>query len=538
MRAASAAPLVRPMAESDVPQVATVTAEAFATDIGSARLRGNWEHRLRHSLVTDPGGSFVSEGRGMVTGAAQAVIRDGLWILSLMAVSPTLGVGGEGRGLMDATLAYGSGTEGGLIIASDDPRALRLYASSGFALEPTFKATGPIDQTLLPASHPAIASVDPEHLSTLGPISRAVRGATHTPDLEVARFAGSSFYRLDDRGFVVVYPGRGIWMLAARDEQAGAALFWHALAQLRHEPQVDIGWISGHQQWALDVCLAARLSFTTYGAIRCAPGLSRSAAPLHPEPAVCVSAPSDSSQPAGRSLAVGHAFLEAGSFDRPKISLRAGLVAAIPVATMMALGTAAGSPPAAVATGVGAMLAGVAWRAGDGPIVPPVGTMVGASAALATAALAGMLSGRWPWLHLLLLAIFCLIAGLATSLGRRGNVVGTQSLIGFVVFGRFPEDLPQALALAGLVLAGGLAQTGFATLVAVPFAWRRQRDALAAAYWSLADFTAQLGASSLQLATALEAADRVPGRRRHCSLIPTDTRWATWWAKGAASASS
>jgi uncharacterized membrane protein YccC len=222
-----------------------------------------------------------------------------------------------------------------------------------------------------------------------------------------------------------------------------------------------------------------------------------------------VSGRRDPGQQAGRSLAVGHAFLDAGSFDRAKISVRAGVVAAIPVAAMMALGTAAGSSAASVTMGVGAMLAGVAWRAGDGPIVPPIGTMVGASAALTTTALAGMLSGRWPWLHILLLAVVCLFAGCATALGRRGMVVGTQSLIGFIVFGRFPEDLPHALALAGLVLAGGLTQSLFASVVAVPLAWRRQRDALAAAYRSLADFTAQLGRSSMGLATALEAADHV-----------------------------
>ncbi len=215
------------------------------------------------------------------------------------------------------------------------------------------------------------------------------------------------------------------------------------------------------------------------------------------------------SRPAGRSLAVGHAFRAAGSFDRAQISARAGIVAAIPVAAMLALGTAAGSPAAAVTMGVGAMLSGVAWRAGDGPLVPPIGTMLGASAALATTALAGMLSGRWPWLHLLLLVIFCLIAGTATSLGRRGIVVGTQSLIGFIVFGRFPETVPNALALTGLVLAGGGAQSLFATLVAVPLAWRRQRDALAAAYRALAEFTGQLGGSSMPLATALDAADQV-----------------------------
>jgi predicted N-acetyltransferase YhbS len=270
--------LVRPMVDADIAQVATVTAEAFETEINSPARRSIWEHRLRSSLVSDPAGSFVSERAGRVTGAAQAVIRDRLWILSLMAVSPTLGIGGEGRALMRAALGYDRGCDAGLIVASDDPRALRLYASSGFALEPTFKATGTVDPSLLPPPDPGIAPVDPEQLSTLDAISRVARGAAHTPDLEVARFAGASFFRLEDRGFVATYPGRGIWMLAATDEQAATALFWYGLEQVQDEPAVEIGWISGRQQWALDICLAARLSFSTYGAI----GTRGSVGPLHP----------------------------------------------------------------------------------------------------------------------------------------------------------------------------------------------------------------------------------------------------------------
>jgi hypothetical protein len=196
-----------------------------------------------------------------------------------LAVSPTLSIGGEGRALMQAALGYYRGCDAGVIVSSDDPRALRLYASSGFALEPTFKATGTVDSSLLPPPDPRITAVDPEQLSMLDPISRAARGAGHTPDLEVARFAGASFFRLEDRGFVASYPGRGIWMLAATDEQAAAALFWYGLARVpEDEPEVEIGWISGRQQWALDICLAARLSFSTYGAI----GTRGSVGPLHP----------------------------------------------------------------------------------------------------------------------------------------------------------------------------------------------------------------------------------------------------------------
>jgi predicted N-acetyltransferase YhbS len=282
MSGATAAALVRPMAEDDIHEVAIVTAEAFDTDISTDAARRAWEQRLLHSLRSDPDGSFVSEHDGIVTGAAQAVIREQLWILSLMAVSPTLGVGGEGRALMQSALDYDRGSAGGLIVASADPRALRLYASSGFALEATFKATGTIDPGLIPDCHPAITPVPRAELDTLGPISRAARGAAHTPDLEVALFRGSSISRLEDRGFVVTMPGRGVWALAARDEPAAAALLWHALGEVQ-DGSIDIGWISGRQQWAIDVLVAARLSITSYGAL-CRRGAVGSLHPYIPSP--------------------------------------------------------------------------------------------------------------------------------------------------------------------------------------------------------------------------------------------------------------
>ena len=270
---------MRPMADADIPQVATVTAEAFATDIGTAVLRSIWEQRLRHSLLTDPGGSFVTERSGLVTGAAQAVIREGIWILSLMAVSPTLGKGGEGRALMQATLGY----DGDCRRCADHRlrrpagtapvRIVRIRARAD--LQGHWHDRPDADTRAAPRDHDCRRRASSARSA---PISRAARGAAHTPDLEVARFRGSSFLRLEDRGFVVTTPDRGIWMLAACDEQAAAALLWHGLAELHDEPQVDIGWISGRQQWALDVCVAARLSFTTYGAI----GTRGAVGPLHP----------------------------------------------------------------------------------------------------------------------------------------------------------------------------------------------------------------------------------------------------------------
>lgn len=255
------------MTDADVPGAATASAEAFELDISTAEARARWEDRVRHSLMTDPEGSFVTERDGRVTGVAQAVIRDRLWILSLLTVSPSAGLSGEGRALVETALTYDRDTDAGIIIASNDPRALRIYASAGFRLAPTFRVDGGPNPALLQSPDPRITEVPASELETLAPISRGARGAAHTRDLPVALSRGGEVLRLEDRGFVVTMPGRGIWALAARDEEAATALLWAGFDRLRDESQIGIGFVGGDQQWALEVFLAARLSFYTQGAI-------------------------------------------------------------------------------------------------------------------------------------------------------------------------------------------------------------------------------------------------------------------------------
>ena len=255
------------MTDADVPGAATASAEAFELDVSTPEARARWEERVRHSLATDPEGSFVTERDGRVTGVAQAVIRDRLWILSLLTVSPSAGLSGEGRALLETALTYDRDTDAGIIIASNDPRALRIYASAGFRLAPTFRVDGGPIPALLQSPDPRITEVPASELETLAPLSRGVRGAAHTRDLPIALSRGGEVLRLEDRGFVVTMPGRGIWALAARDEEAASALLWAGFHRLRDEPQIGIAFVGGDQQWALDVFLAARLSFYAHGAI-------------------------------------------------------------------------------------------------------------------------------------------------------------------------------------------------------------------------------------------------------------------------------
>jgi len=207
------------------------------------------------------------------------------------------------------------------------------------------------------------------------------------------------------------------------------------------------------------------------------------------------------------AIVAGRALRSAGRLQRAQISVRHGFVAAIPVAGMLALGTVVGQPVAAVTMAVGAMLAGVAWLAGGGE-ARPLGTMVGAALGVVVATMLGTLSGRLPWLHLGLLFCLCLVAGLLSALARRGSVVGTQSVIAFVVFGRFPEPLTGAAELAGLAAFGAASQIAVAALVALSPAWRAQRAAVADAYERLAELAAAPGSSRAAAAAALDGAEQ------------------------------
>jgi uncharacterized membrane protein YccC len=156
--------------------------------------------------------------------------------------------------------------------------------------------------------------------------------------------------------------------------------------------------------------------------------------------------------------------------------------------------------------GVGAMLVGTAWRTTGGR--PPRGVMAIDSVLMALSTLVGCLTGDVLWVHLVALAVWSLMAGLLVGLGNGGGAIGTQAIIAVVVFGRFTEPLPQALGLAGLVLAGGAAQVVFLSLVRWPTPLGAQRRATADAYDELAALAvASAGDSALPAAAALDEAE-------------------------------
>jgi GNAT superfamily N-acetyltransferase len=261
---------IRPMLPGDV---AVADLVAFDALQGAMPLGGeSFEQRARrgrsriaHLLGTDPGGAWVAEAADRrVVGLALALVREGIWGLSLFAVEPALQGNGVGRRLLDVALEYAEGTRGAIILSSTDPKAMRRYARAGFALRPLVAAAGMVDRARLPPPHPEVRTGTCHDLEVTEASSRSVRGATHAADIPNTLANGSDLLLLGDRGFVVHRDGSPR-LLAARDEEAAGALLWAALAAAPPGATVQVDFISAGQDWAIAVVLEAGLQLSPDG---------------------------------------------------------------------------------------------------------------------------------------------------------------------------------------------------------------------------------------------------------------------------------
>jgi ribosomal protein S18 acetylase RimI-like enzyme len=272
---------VRRMVDADIEGAAHVLARAFGIDASDDAVRRRGEQRVAHLLATDPGGAFVGERRGEIIGLAQAYRREDLWCLSMLAVEPAVQGTGVGRTLFERALEYGDGRPG-LIVASNDPRALRLYGASGFSLRPAMEARGTIDRRAFPAGAARVIRGSAADLPRIAAISRAVRGAAQTPEIAFVLARGAELLLLGDRGFAVAETGIGVWLLAALDDRSASALLWSAL-DVAGDVERPVRWITAGQDWAVDVVVRAGLQIGAYGAL-CVRGQPGTLRPFLPSP--------------------------------------------------------------------------------------------------------------------------------------------------------------------------------------------------------------------------------------------------------------
>lgn len=215
-----------------------------------------------------------------MVGVAQALVREGLWVLSLFGVVVRAQNRGLGRELLDAALAYGR-EHPGLILCSRDPRAMRRYAQAGFALHPSVTAWGRVQRGRLPETS-AVRSGGPEGFALAAEVDRRVRGASHGPDLGTLVDEGAELLwhdgghhddgrhhdegRRDGGGYVVVRDGRPV-VLAADDETTATALLFSALRRAEPDTEIEVAWLTANQQWAIRACLRAGLELHPVGPV-------------------------------------------------------------------------------------------------------------------------------------------------------------------------------------------------------------------------------------------------------------------------------
>jgi predicted N-acetyltransferase YhbS len=273
------------MTAADVPAAIALTWDAFGIPPKIPGLLATWEARMLMMLRTDPAGAFVTlDDSGEVIGVVAALARGELWVLSLLAVTPGSQSRGAGRALMRAALDYRPDLTDRLIMSTNDPRAMRLYWQAGFSLYPTLLASGQVSAESLPEPDPAMTEVAINEVAELAPISVALRGGSHSEELKMMASTGARIFRLADRGFVVVSAHHEVWLLAAYDTEAAQALLWWGLACAGQDGSVRVRYVSGANQWAVDILVAAGLDVVADGAVAVAgnPGPLRPYIPSGP----------------------------------------------------------------------------------------------------------------------------------------------------------------------------------------------------------------------------------------------------------------
>jgi GNAT superfamily N-acetyltransferase len=262
---------LRAMREADIEAVDALKNVTFAdlerrldeephTPLPSARS----QVRLRHLLRTDPGGCWVAERDGALVGCALALVREGVWGLSLLVVHPDAQSDGLGRTLLRRAHDYGAeaGAQGWIVLASPDPRALRVYTRLGLTPHPCLRAVGVPNGVQAPSG---VRDGTLDDLPLTVEVDRRVRRAAHGDDIAAMFEAGMTMLVAPGRGYAFVNPGE-VRLLAATDEAAARDLLLAVLARAGDE-KIEVDWLTTGQDWAVPTCLDAGLDLCPGSAV-------------------------------------------------------------------------------------------------------------------------------------------------------------------------------------------------------------------------------------------------------------------------------
>ncbi|GAB2700041.1 FUSC family protein [Kitasatospora kifunensis] len=169
------------------------------------------------------------------------------------------------------------------------------------------------------------------------------------------------------------------------------------------------------------------------------------------------------------------------TLTNPKRALRGALAVGLVLFPTLALG----GPRMATSAAMGAFIAGTATF--QRSFRPRPSLAVAAGIGLGVSTFTGYLAVSVPGLFPVVLALWALLAGLAWAVGPTGGVVAATTVSVMLVVVQLPVSVGTALGHALLCALGGAVQAALIALWPID-SWRAQRDALADAYASLADY--------------------------------------------------
>ncbi len=268
-------PELRPLVAADVVAAQLLTEKTFAdldrrtgepVQEPDEEQTQRGRNRLAHLIATDPDGCWAAERDGELVGVALSMRRALIWFLSLLVVTPSEQGLGIGRQLLERSMTTADLERGAYLAASTDPLALRRYQRAGFMLLPSLSAKGAVDRSRLPAVH-GVRRGGLEDADLADAVATTQRGAPMTPEWAYAHANGVTSFVTDGpagRGFALTRRNVVV-SVAATTEDAARRLLWTGLAELDGPAEVE--WLTGQQQWAIDVCVDARLALRPGGVV-------------------------------------------------------------------------------------------------------------------------------------------------------------------------------------------------------------------------------------------------------------------------------
>ena len=206
------------------------------------------------------------------------------------------------------------------------------------------------------------------------------------------------------------------------------------------------------------------------------------------------------------SRVLSSALRDALRLDRSAITAGQGLRVAAGVLTALTAGTLGGGYAVGAAAAAGSLSAGMASLDVEGR--PRLGRVVATCVGMSVATFLGAATGTIAWVHVLAAAAWVSACGYLAAVEPLALPVGLNSIIAFLVFGRFATTPGEALRAAAFVGAGASIQLILAALLRRPPHARRERRLLGDAYRGLAAYARSIGdgGSSLGAATTIETA--------------------------------